>query len=82
MQTSTVPSDASHPPKTFLEYGIPSTINTDDPGISAIDIGYEYQMAVEEVGLSMEQVRQAQRKALAVFFLNEEDKQALVDDKR
>ena len=82
VQTSTVPSYAAHPLKTFLEHGIPATINTDDPGISAIDIAYEYQMAVEEVGLTVEQVRQAQRNALQVCFLSEEEKQALVDDKR
>jgi len=74
VQTSTVPSYAAHPLKTFLEHGIPATINTDDPGISAIDIAYEYQMAVEEVGLSLEQVRQAQRNALQVCFLSEEEK--------
>ena len=50
VQTSTVPDYASHPLKTFLAHGIPATINTDDPGISAIDISYEYQMAVEQVG--------------------------------
>jgi len=53
VQTSTVPDDASHPLKVFLEHGIPATINTDDPGISAIDISYEYKMAVEKVGLSL-----------------------------
>jgi adenosine deaminase len=78
VQTSTVPDYASHPLKTFLEHGIPATINTDDPGISAIDIAYEYEMAVTKVGLNMEQVRQAQHNALAVAFLTEEEKQALI----
>ncbi len=82
VQTSTVPDYASHPLKLFLERGIPATINTDDPGISAIDISYEYTMAVEKVGLSVEQVRQAQRNALQVCFLSEEEKQALVNSKR
>lgn len=82
VQTSTVPDYASHPLKTFLEHGIPATINTDDPGISAIDINYEYRMAVEKVGLSREQVRQAQMNALEVSFLGEDEKQALLDGKR
>jgi len=43
--TSTVPDYAAHPLKVFLEHNIPATINTDDPGISAIDINHEYQMA-------------------------------------
>ncbi len=82
VQTSTVPDYASHPLKTFMEHGIPATINTDDPGISAIDISYEYRMAVEEVGLSGEQVRQAQMNALEVSFLGEDEKQALLDGKQ
>lgn len=75
VQTSTVPDYASHPLKTFLEHGIPATINTDDPGISAIDISYEYQMAVEQVGLSVEQVNKAQHNALEVSFFTDEIKQ-------
>ena len=82
VQTSTVSDYASHPLKVFLEHGIPATINTDDPGISAIDISYEYKMAVEQVGLSVEQVRQAQENALAVAFLTKAEKQALVDGKQ
>ena len=78
VQTSTVPDYASHPLKTFLEHGIPATINTDDPGISAIDINYEYDMAVEKVGLSKEQARQAQGNAVQVCFLSEEEKEELV----
>jgi len=82
VQTSTVRDYASHPLKVFLECGIPATINTDDPVISAIDINYEYDMAVEKVGLSMEQVRQAQQNALQVCFLSEAEKQGLMDAKR
>lgn len=81
VQTSTVPDYASHPLKTFLEHGIPATINTDDPGISAVDISYEYRMAVEKVGLSREQVRQVQMNALEVSFLGEDEKQALLTQK-
>ena len=81
VQTSTVHDYASHPLKTFLEHGIPATINTDDPGISAIDINYEYNMAVEKVGLSKEQVKQAQENALRQCFLNEEEKEELTESK-
>lgn len=82
VQTSTVPDYASHPLKVFLEHGIPATINTDNPGISAIDISYEYQMAVKKVGSTVEQVRQAQQNVLAVAFLSEKEKRALVDSKQ
>jgi len=78
VQTSVVRSYASHPLKTFIEKGILATINTDDPGISAIDLPYEYRMAVEEAGLTVKQARQAQRNALEVAFLTSEEKKALV----
>ena len=81
VQTSTVPDYASHPLKNFLEHGIPATINTDDPGISAIDINYEYDMAVEKVGLSREQARQAQVNALQQCFLSKDGKEALIKSK-
>jgi adenosine deaminase len=78
VQTSTVANFASHPIRTFLERGLLATINTDDPGISGIDLPHEYQVAESEVGLSEAQIRQAQRNALTTAFLTEEEKQALV----
>jgi adenosine deaminase len=82
VQTSTVPDYASHPARRFLERGMLVTLNTDDPGISAIDLRHEYEVAAPAAGLSPEQIRQAQRNALAVAFLPEEEKQALLAAKR
>jgi adenosine deaminase len=79
VQTSTVPDYASHPLKTFLEYGMLATINSDDPGISAIDLPYEYRVAAPAAGLSPEQIQQAQHNALEIAFLTPEEKQALLD---
>ena len=44
IQTSTVTDYASHPLRTFLERGLLATINTDDPGVSRIDLLHEYQV--------------------------------------
>jgi adenosine deaminase len=77
VQTSTVPGYASHPLKRFLEHGLQATINTDDPGISAIDLHYELEVAAPAAGLSRDQVRQAQENALKVAFLSPEVKNAL-----
>ncbi len=82
VQTSTVPSYASHPLKTMLQHGILVTINTDDPGISAIDLPFEYQVAVAEAGLSLEQVAQAQQNALEIAFLSAAEKEALLAKKQ
>ncbi len=77
VQTSTVPSYAAHPLKTMLEHGILATINTDDPGISAIDLPYEYNVAAPQAGLSEAQIQQAQQNALAIAFLSDEEKAKL-----
>lgn len=77
VQTSTVKDYHSHPIKRFLEHGILATINTDDPGISGIDLAYEYQVAAPAVGLSSDQIRQAQINALQVSFLSPEAKKEL-----
>ncbi len=74
VQTTTVVSYAAHPMKTFIEKGIPASINTDDPGISAINLTHEYEVAAPAAGLSAGQIRQAQRNALATAFLTEEEK--------
>jgi adenosine deaminase len=82
VQTSTVPSYASHPLKNMLTYNILATINTDDPGISAIDLPFEYQMAVEKAGLSLQQAVQAQQNALELAFISSAEKDALLAKKR
>lgn len=81
VQTSTVIDYPSHPIKQFLEHGILATINTDDPGISGINLVYEYEVAAPAAGLSEVQIRQAQINALEISFLPSEAKEALVSRK-
>jgi adenosine deaminase len=81
VQTSTVPDYASHPARQFLERGLLVTLNTDDPGISGIDLRYEYQVAAPAAGLNPEQIRQAQRNAVTVAFLSDEHKGELLASK-
>jgi adenosine deaminase len=69
VQTSTVAGYATHPLRYFLEQGLCATINTDDPGISAIDLHYEYHAAESLAGLSDEMIHQAQRNSLRAAFL-------------
>jgi adenosine deaminase len=82
VQTSCVPDYESHPLKTFLEHGILATINTDDPGISGIDLPYEYNIAAPKAGLTEEQMRQAQQNAPSIAFLSEEGKEKLTAKKQ
>jgi adenosine deaminase len=77
VQTSTVSDYPSHPMRVFLEQGLLATLNTDDPGISAIDLHYEYEVAAPLAGLSEKMIRQAQENALLTAFLTDPEKAAL-----
>lgn len=77
VQTSTVPDYASHPLKRFLEAGLLATINTDDPGISGIDLPYELDTAAPAAGLSEAQIRQALENAWEIAFLPPAERAAL-----
>lgn len=77
VQTSCVPDYPSHPLRVFLENDLMATINSDDPGISDIDLRHEYLVAAPAAGLTSEQIHQAQRNALSVAFISPEERQAL-----
>ena len=76
-QTSTVGSLIEHPLKGWLDEGLLATINTDDPGISNIDLPYEYEIAAPQAGLTADDTRKAQENALAIAFLSEKEKAAM-----
>ncbi|MPN64441.1 Aminodeoxyfutalosine deaminase [bioreactor metagenome] len=77
VQTTTVPDFPSHPMRRFMELGLLATLNTDDPGISAIDLHYEYEVAAPKAGLTAEMTRQAQQNAWQTAFLSQPEKDAL-----
>ncbi len=78
VQTNSVPSIGEHPMKRLLSEGILATINTDDPVISGIDLDYEYRVAAPAAGLSPGEIRTAQRNALEIAFLPEDEKASLL----
>jgi adenosine deaminase len=78
VQTSSVVDYAVHPLKQFLEENIQATINTDDPGISAVTLRDEYQKAESLLGLTPVQIQQVQRNAIHQSFLSEEKKRLLM----
>jgi adenosine deaminase len=82
VQTSTVKDYPSHPIKQFLMHGILATLNSDDPGISAHFLKYEYEHAAPAAGLSPQLIHQAQWNALEVSFLSREEKASLIAKKR
>jgi adenosine deaminase len=77
IQTSTIKSLATHPLKQFLDHGILACINTDDPGVSNIEIRHEFEVAAPLAGLTATDTAQAQRNALQIAFLSETERLAL-----
>ncbi|QUN05881.1 adenosine deaminase [Shewanella yunxiaonensis] len=82
LQTSTVASYAGHPIRAFIESGICVGLNTDDPGVSGIDIQHEYQVASTAIGLSPEQLRQIQLNGIEMAFLSDSERRALYESKK
>lgn len=77
LHTSTVARYEDHPIRGLADAGVPFCLNTDDPGISAITIAHEYEVAAPAVGLDAGQIRAAQEQALAMAFLSEVDKKQI-----
>ena len=77
VHTSTVPNLASHPLRQMMSRGLVCSINTDDPGLSGIDLRHEYKVAAPSAVLTPAQIHQAQINALETAFLSAEEKSAL-----
>ena len=77
LHISAVANYSEHPIKRLADHGVKFCLNTDDPGISAIDIAHEYEVAAPAVGLTAEQIRQSQIDALDMAFLSSDEKNGL-----
>ena len=76
-QTATVANLSEHPLPYFLQQGLLATLNTDDPGVSNIDLAYEYKVAHQVLGISKESLKQLQRNGVTASFLSQSEKEAL-----
>lgn len=77
LHISAVSAYAAHPIKPLADAGVRFCLNTDDPGISNITIGHEYEVAAPATGLTAQQIHAAQRHALDMAFLSEREKTKL-----
>ncbi len=78
LQTMTVDNPQQHPIRQFLEEGLLVSINTDDPGISNIDLRHEYENAAPLVGLTSQETSQIQRNGFEIAFLEPEQRELLL----
>lgn len=73
--THAVDSIENHPLKKFIEAGISVAIGADDPEVLNTNLNKEYLLAVEKIGLSMEDIAFTNKCALAGSFLEKDAKQ-------
>ncbi|QBG35003.1 adenosine deaminase [Litorilituus sediminis] len=81
-QTGTVTELVNHPVKTFLANNLLVCLNTDDPAVENIELGYEFHLAKQTLGLTEQHITQLQKNAIAMCFLSEQEKQALSSSKQ
>ena len=78
LQTTSVLDLILHPLKSWLEQGLLATINTDDPGISGINLSHEYEVAAPAAGLGEKLIFTAQKNSLDISFLSQPEKEYLL----
>ena len=59
---------SSHPAKRLLDAGVLMNLNSDDPGISGIDLPHEFQIAAPEAGFTMADLEILQKNAKIIAF--------------
>lgn len=69
-----VSSLSSHPLKTLMEAGVAVTLNTDDPVLFETDITSEYGLALEQCGLTFDELLRTIRTAIDVSYADTEIK--------
>ena len=76
-QTATVKALSAHPLPEFLRRGVKVTLNTDDPGVSNIDIKHEYRVAHEILGVASNELSLVQRNGVEAAFISSSEKERL-----
>lgn len=62
-------SGARHPLSTYLKYGVPTALATDDEGVSRSEMTHEYVKAVQEQHVSYRQLKTMARNSLQYAFV-------------
>lgn len=69
MLTNAIPQLKDHPLKKLYDFGIPVTVNTDDPGIFNTNLNREFRIAREVIGLSIEDLEKCAHTAAERSFI-------------
>ena len=72
--TSAVPTTAKHPIKRLMNYGVPVTINSDDPSLFGIDLCHEYEILHREHGFTEKDFHACNQRAANASFIDATEK--------
>jgi adenosine deaminase len=72
------PSREAHPIRALIDAGVPVTINTDDPAYFSTNLTRELELARDIHGLTIDQLRAAQRIAINASFAPDHVKRSVV----
>ena len=72
------PSHDAHPLKQLVAAGCRVTFNTDDPALFMTSLGDEYRHAVEDCGITVDELEDTALNAVAASFLPEREKAGLL----
>lgn len=73
--TSAIPEKSNHPFKKLFDFGIITTLNTDDGGIFDVTLNQEYQFANSSLGLSISELKTVAHYGAQMSFIPKEKKQ-------
>lgn len=73
-QAGLVPTLAEHPLPRLVAAGVPVTLSTDDPTVSAVSLSEEYRRAHELLGLDLAALAALDRQALGAAFLQDDER--------
>lgn len=80
IRTRSVASLEEHPLAAIAAAGVPFSINSDDPPMFATDLGHEYAVAADLLGLDRDGVADLARAAVRQSFLDDAGKSALLGE--
>lgn len=78
LQTGVVMKMNHHPFRKMLDVGLPATLNTDDPTVSNCTLTDEFEIAVNELGLSYAKLREMTLISARSAFLTKPKQESLV----
>ena len=73
-RTGAVSDIAEHPARRLLDQDVSVTINTDNPGLFAIDLTNELEVCVDLLGFSEEDLKRVTSNAIDASFVDDESK--------